>query len=372
MRGIRLARSKWWLEQSRKAVPIVSALGGIAGVVLLLLLLAGVFQAKVSEETLQQERGMLVAELPLGEVRVVVRPRFESAVGTVKPVHESRLASKLLARVVEVNVTAGQAVTAGDVLVRLEDADLQSRRGQSESAEAAAAARKQQAEADYQRAQELIAKQAISAADYDRALAAKNAASSDADRAREAVREATVVLEYATVRAPLTGIVVDKQVEPGDTVTPGQVLLTLYDPRRMQMVASVRESLAQQLSVGQQLPARIDALDYECRATVSEIVPQAESASRSFEVKVTGSCPPGIYSGMFGRLLLPLGEEQVVTAPLAAVRYVGQLAVVDVVQRDTTLRRHVQLGRKFADGVEVLAGLRPGEKVVLRDREAAR
>ncbi len=55
------------------------------------------------------------------------------------------------------------------------------------------------------------------------------------------------MMSYATIRSPLTGIVIDKRVEVGDTVSPGQILMTMYDPTRLQLVATVRESLALRL-----------------------------------------------------------------------------------------------------------------------------
>jgi RND family efflux transporter MFP subunit len=348
----------------KPAAQIAVGLTAAAGVVLLLLILAGVFREKVNGES-SVRHAEAVGDLPLAEVRSITRPRFETAVGTVKPIHESSLASKLLARVVEVNVKAGQAVSEGDVLVRLDDADLQARLKQAEAAETTAVARQEKAEAAYQRASRLIQTNAISQAEYDRAVAERKAATSDLERARQAVREARTVLDYATISAPFSGIVIDKQVESGDTVTPGQVLLTLYDPTRMQMVASVRESLAQRLKVGQTVPAELEALGHQCQATISEIVPQAEAASRSFAVKVTGPCPPGVYSGMFGRLMLPLDEEALIVVPAGAIRRVGQLTMVDVAEDGSLERRHVQLGRKIDDEYEVLSGLRPGEQVVL-------
>ncbi len=214
----------------------------VAAVVLMLMVLAGVFQAKVSRDAHQRVSGD-TSTLPQAEVRVIQRPRYETAVGTIKPVHEAAVASKLLARIVEMNVTAGQAVSEGDVLVRLDDKDLQARLQQAESTVASAQARSQQADADFKRAERLVAQNIVSRAEYDQALATRKAVASDLERAGHALREASVMLEYATIRAPLTGVVVDKRVEEGDTVTPGQTLLTLYDPQRMQMVASVRESL---------------------------------------------------------------------------------------------------------------------------------
>ncbi|MCL6503881.1 MAG: efflux RND transporter periplasmic adaptor subunit [Pirellulales bacterium] len=337
----------------------------VAGLAAALLVLAGVFRAKVPQET-HSVPPQTAEHLEVAEVRLVRRPRFESAVGTVRAVHEAAVASKLLAKVVEVRVRAGQPVSQDEILIRLDDADLQSRLEQAEAALRAAQAVRERAEADHERARRLVANRTISQAEFDQVAAAWRAAMAEAERASQAVQEARVVLEYATIRAPISGVVIDKRVEVGDTVTPGQVLLTLYDPARMQMVVSVRESLAQRLQVGQKVRGRLDALGHDCEATVSEIVPEAQAASRSFTVKVTGPCPPGVYSGMFGRIDIPLEEEELLVVPAAAVTRVGQLEMVDVVAEGTIERRSVQLGRRLEDHYEVLAGLAAGERVVLQ------
>jgi len=80
---------------------------------------------------------------------------------------------------------------------------------------------------------------------------------------------------------------------------------------------------------------------------------------------VTGPCPPGIYTGMFGRLLIPLGDEDVLVVPRTAVRRIGQLTVVDVAVDGVLHRRAVQLGRTFGDDVEVLSGLQVGERLAV-------
>lgn len=361
-------REPWWLKPVAR---IGGALVATGGIVALLLMLAGVFHEKVPD-VVPESLGSRAADGAYADVRLIKRTRFETAIGTIKPVHESAMASKLLARVAEVHVKAGQSVKQEELLVKLDDADLHARLEQAEAVEATAIARKQQADAEFARTKKLVESKVATQADYDQSLAAMKTATSEVDRARQAVREARVIREYATLRSPLTGTVVDKRVEVGDTVTPGQVLLTLYDPTHMQMVATVRESLALRLSVGQKLPARLESLGYECEATVSEIVPEAQAASRSFTVKVIGPCPPGVYSGMFGRLSLPLEDEEVLIVPNRAVRHVGQLTLVDVVHDGRVQRRSVQLGRTFDDDVEVLSGLRPNERVIVSSEPAVK
>lgn len=350
----------------KRALFRYSALGAIAvGLTLLLMALAGVFRPKVpAVPTTTVARGL--EGRPTGEVLLVRRPRLETAVGTVRAVHEASVASKLLARIVEVRVKAGQAVKEGEILVRLDDADLKTRLKQAESAAAAAQAVLERATLDHERTATLVEKKAVSRSQLDQAVAALRTSKADVQRTEQSVEEARVTLEFATIRSPMTGTVIDKRVEPGDTANPGQVLVTLYEPTRMQMVATVRESLAQRLKVGDEIPARLDAIQHECLATVSEIVPQAEVGSRSFTVKVTGPCPPGAYSGMFGRISIPLEDEDVLVVPGNAVFRVGQLTMVEVVEDGRTQRRSVQLGRRIVEGYEVLAGLRPGEQVLLR------
>lgn len=349
-----LRLSKWVLAIAMTAI-----------VILMLLVLAGVFHNKVPSET-AAETGRSPEGLSTVAARLLKQKRYETAAGTVKPVHESSVAAKLLARVLEMNVTAGQTVSQDQILIKLDDSELQARLKQAEAALTTAEVHRDQSAVEFGRAQKLKEKNAVSRADFDLAESTLKRAESEVERAAQSLRESQVMLDYATIRSPMNGTVIDRQVEVGDTVSPGQVLLTLFDPTHMQMVASVRESLAMRLKPGQVLPTRLDALDLDCEATISELVPEADVASRSFTVKVTGPCPPGAYSGMFGRLMLPLEDEEVLVIPASAVRRVGQLTMVNVVHDNVVQRRNVRLGRTLDDNVEVLAGLSPGELVVLQ------
>lgn len=334
-------------------------------VALLMLWLVGAFRAKVATTG----QGMEPIGRPVGDAAVVevIRksiPLNETAVGTVEPVHRIEVASRLLSRVVEVNVTAGQSVKKDDVLVRLDDTDLKARQAQAEAGVAQAQAALDQATIEESRVRSAREKNAASTIEMEAATNALKAARANLERNRQALVEAETILEYATIRSPIDGTVVDKRINSGDTVTPGQVVVVLLDPTRMQLVASVRESLSQLLSVGSPVSVQLDVLDHACTGTVSEIVPEAESASRTFLVKVTGPCPPGVYAGMFGRLIIPTGTETVLLIPTSAVQHVGQLQCVDVVTDGKRERRAVRLGRTFGDHVEALAGLSAGEEII--------
>ncbi len=351
------------------AIKITTGVVFFAIVVLLLLWLAGTFHDKVPGGGASPQPGIAVAasvgSAPLAVARIVQLPRTESSVGSIRAVHETSVASKILAKVLEVNVIAGQKVGPADVLVRLDAQDLTARLEQAEAVARSAHAQRDQAKIEHHRIKDLVERQAAAAIEWDRVQTALTAAEAEVARADQAVSEARTVLDYATIRSSIAGVVVDKRVDVGDIVTPGQVLLSVYDPTRMQLVASVRESLTHRLSVGQAVNVRIDALGKTCQGRVSEIVPEAETATRTFLVKVTGPCPSGIYTGMFGRLLVPLDDEAVLVVPQAAIRRVGQLDLVQVARDDTLQRRAVKLGRSLGDDVEVLSGIREGERVAL-------
>jgi RND family efflux transporter MFP subunit len=340
-------------------------LAGCAAVVALLLWAAGTFHTKVPSNDGHVSRP-IPPDARLATVEKITVPRFETAVGTIQAVRDASVATKILARVEEVNVTAGQQVKAGEVLVRLLNDDLVARLGQFESNRAGAEARQVQAKAEFDRATNLFAKQAISQSEYQSYEADLRAANAELERTKQAIEEAKVQLSFATVTAPFDGVVIDKQVKPGDTAVPGQVLFRIYDPSHMQLVAQVRESLALSLRPGQLIGASISSLGYECQATISEVVPQANSATHSFDVKVVGPCPTGVYSGMFGRLKLPVGNEEVIVLPREAIIRVGQLTMVDVALNGHLELRNVQLGREVDGRLQVLAGLRSEEQVVLR------
>ncbi|MCE5301802.1 MAG: efflux RND transporter periplasmic adaptor subunit [Planctomycetaceae bacterium] len=342
------------------------SLAFVVGVVALLLYLAGKFSPKVSQPpaATSTETTSVPADRLVTVQRISV-PQIEPAVGTVRAVHETTIGSKLLARVVQADIKAGQEVHQGEALVRLDDTELRARLEQASAAVAQAEAVHAQAAADEHRYAQLVKSRSVSQQQYDNAVTALRSADAELRRTRAAFNEAKAALSDALVQAPFDAVVIDKRVAAGDMVRPGQMLVSLFDPKHMQLVASVRESLTSRLKPGQVIDVRLEGHQQACSGTISEIVPEAQSASRSFQVKVIGPCPSGVYSGMFGRVLIPLDEEQVLVVPSRAVQNVGQLNLVDVLVHGVVQRRAVLVGRQFGDRVEVLSGLSAGEQVVL-------
>jgi multidrug efflux pump subunit AcrA (membrane-fusion protein) len=163
-------------------------------------------------------------------------------------------------------------------------------------------------------------------------------------------------------------MIVDRLAEEGDMARPGEPLLVLYDPKSLRLEVPVMENLALKLEVGQPVRIHIDALGRDVEATVDEIVPQAEAASRSFLVKVRLPRSDDLFEGMFGRLRIPVGERRHLCLAIAAIEKIGQLEFVDVVgPGDVLERRYIKTGRIGRPGrVEVLSGLKANERVWLK------
>jgi len=168
------------IRGSRRLRPVArgaaAAIGMTGAVVLIMMWLMGVFESKVEDAGVVPAAGRPAGDMPLEAVERIRVPVSESAVGTVRPVHETSIASKLLAKVIAVHVKAGQAVSKGMTLVELDDAELKARRDQAAAAVDAARAARNQAKADYDRIQRLARQDAAAQREQDTAATALQAA----------------------------------------------------------------------------------------------------------------------------------------------------------------------------------------------------
>lgn len=349
-----------WL---RRVVPV---LGGLAALVAVIAWLAGVFEDKI-EPGRHEAPPRVLGGRPTATVEAVDRPSVEEALGTLKAAVRTLVSARVLAAIEEVLVAAGEQVAAGDVLVRLDDRELRARLDQAQQSLASAVAVEREAAMAFQRARPLYESRVLSKSEFDRAETQLGVAEASRRQAEQSVREAEVMLSYATVAAPRGGRIVDRLAEPGDIAQPGVPLLVLYDAESLRLEAPVAEHLAMTLRMQQPLRVRVDAIGAEIEATVDEIVPQADAPSRTFLVKVSLPRMENLYEGMFGRLRIPAGTRQRLCVPESAVTRIGQLEFVEVVAKGDTLeRRFIKTGRAGDAGcVEVLSGLAAGERVVL-------
>lgn len=323
--------------------------------------MAGMFSDKLAP-------GMLPQANMSDTQSLVVKPKtyaiHESVPASVEAKQATIISARIMARITAINVRSGDNVKQGQLLLTLEKKDLSSKARQAGEQIRAVTARLTEAKQNLERATKLQKQGLLAAADLDKARANHDALTADLAAAKQAEQEANIAENFADIRSPIDGRVVDRFAEPGDTATPGSKLLTLYNPLTLRVEAQVREQLALTLQEGQKLQVEIPALDLKLDAELEERVPAADPGSRSFLVKVRMPFNAQLQPGMYARLQIPAGELQQIRIPADRIVQVGQLDLVWVLQDGQAYRRFVKLGNTFADDVEILSGLTAGDRIL--------
>jgi RND family efflux transporter MFP subunit len=344
-----------------------------AGIVLIILIvffldMQGMLGHRISpgktEQTHDVMKNMQTSEVISEEI-----DEFETAVGTVTSRKETIISSKVPAHVKKVHVRPGTKVVAGDLLIELDDRDLRAKLGQVKSGLTAAQASQKQAESSYDRYRNLLKSGAATRSEFEAAEAQFETATAKVLEAEQTLQELSVMLDYTEIRAPYSGIVVDKMIDKGTLAAPGIPLIRLEDPDQLRLEVFVPESRRNSIDIGKTLMIRIDTVDKDIPGKVDEVVPSSDPRSRSFLVRITMAPDPDIQTGMFGRCYLPVERKRMILVERDAIYRVGQLEMVRVLDNDRPETRLIRTGMIFDDRIEILSGLEPGELVLKRSVE---
>ena len=309
-------------------------------------------------------------------------PDEVEAVGTVRARSSSVISARIPGTVSSLQVKEGERVAKGKLLLTIEAAESQagaaSARAAVEEAKRAvddARARKQLADATFERYRNLFSEQAVTRQEFEGKEMEKDVAhqgvaraAARLDQAREEAKAAGTVAGYTRITAPQSGIVTRKSVDAGMTVFPGTPLVTVEEEGHYRLEAAIPESLMGKVLPGNEVRVVIDGFG-AMKGNVAEVVPVIDPASRTFTAKVDIS-GKGLRSGIFGRAYLPIGSRRGMTVPKIAMKEQGALTSVWVVGKDNIARmRLVRAGRTVGDQVEILSGISPGERIVVSGME---
>ena len=291
-------------------------------------------------------------------IDAVKQPAVEEVVGTVQPKLQAVIEAKVSGRITRLPVVIGQLVKQGEVLVELATQEVQARLDQANAAF-------RQADLDFNRTANLRQQQAATQGEFDSAQTRLNVA-------KAAVAEAEALSGYAKIVAPFDGVVTRKLADEGDLAMPGKPLLDLEGRTGLRLVTDVPSLLANRVLPDAKLTVRMDTLADALTGTVAEISPVADPASRTVRMKVDLPETAGLRSGQFGRLAVPLGESTFLFVPPPALVRRGQREILFVATGGKAQMRLVRVGKETAQGIEILAGLAPGESVVIEGTDTLR
>ena len=301
--------------------------------------------------------------------------------GVVEAVRQTVVSAQVAGAIVALNVKAGDAVKAGQVLLRI-DARAASEGAAASAAQVEAArASMNVAAKDYERQKQLFQKQYISQSGLDRAQAQLEATQAQV-RALQAQSGAAIAQSgFFVVTAPYAGIVSEVPVALGDMAMPGRPLFTLYDPAALRVTVSLPQSvvtgIADSSGVHLEIPGMV-APSGLFKPGQIQVLPTVDAATHTVQVRL--ALPPslmGARPGIFARAWLPAvagaSADVKLFIPTSAVVHRSEMTGIYVLDRKgQALLRQVRLGQMQGGEVEVLSGVQPGEQVAVNPQAAAR
>ena len=317
-----------------------------------------------------------------------------NATGYVVAQRKASLSSKATGRLEWLGVLEGSKVKRGEIIARLENLDVGASREQTQAAVKVALANVEQgraelldAEAGFKRSLDLVGKNYISASAHDAAVARYNkakAAMSSLEAsvavARANLKSAEVSVDQTVIRAPFDGVVLTKNANVGDNITPFSsaadskgAVVTIADMETLEVEADVSESAIGRITTAQPCEIQLDAIPGERFAgMVSRTVPTVDRAKATVLVKVRFAArdarvlPDMSAKVAFLERELRADEKKPVTAVLpAAILAREGASYLYVLRDDRVALTKVETGARLGDLVEV-RGVKPGERVVLK------
>jgi len=290
--------------------------------------------------------------------------------GTLKPRAQVQLVAEVGARLLRVLHDEGAPVAKGEVLAVLDDTDYRLAHDRARAALAVAEANRAHAQAEKERADNLLKTGGITDRDHLSAQVVLQVADASLAQAKVEVAIAGQQLARTEVRAPFAGRVAKRLPDPGAMMAVGTPLFTLVDDSVLEFEAQVPSGDLAKVKPGVPVQLSLDALPgTRLEGRVVRVEPLVDERSRSFRATVEVAGRPGLVGGLFARATVRVGEVKgaLVVPPAALVREGSDptVATAFVVRQGKAEKVDVALGVEAPDGIQVTKGLAAGDVVVL-------
>ncbi|SIT71248.1 RND family efflux transporter, MFP subunit [Ectothiorhodosinus mongolicus] len=291
----------------------------------------------------------------------------------VEAVQRATVSAQTSGRVEQVLFDVDDFVEAGDLILRLRDTEQRAGLDQAEAGLREAQARFDEARADHARIRDIFERQLVARAEMDRANAALQAAEARLEAARANRDAALEALDYTRVTAPYAGIVTERHVELGETVSPGQALMSGISLNQLRVVTQVPQRDIHAVREFRQARVQTDVGQW-LEAESLTLFPYADPNAATFRVRAQlPEAEISLFPGMLVKIAFTVGQTQRLLIPESAVLTRSELAAVYVQDEQGRLSlRQIRPGYSQGEGqIEVLAGLAANERVVLDPLAAA-
>ena len=290
--------------------------------------------------------------------------------GALRAVNQAAVKARVAGDILEVLVREGEAVQAGQILIKMDASDYLARQEQARGALAAAQGQLEIARQARDNNKALLDKSFISKNAYDNANNQYVIAVANVDSAKGALAVAQKAVADTVIRAPIAGMVSSRMVQPGEKISPDNRLLDVVDLRLLEMEAPVPTQDITSIRIGQPVQLKIEGVEAAVEGKVVRINPATTAGSRSIMAYVQFSNPESVLrAGMFGEAQLVIDKKSdVLVVPDTAIQLEAGQAFVYAIENNILQQKPVQLGlRGDSKGiamVEVVSGLAPQARIV--------
>lgn len=290
--------------------------------------------------------------------------------GTLDPRAQVTVVPEVSARLERTLKNEGDRVTQGQLVAVLDNADFRLARDRAKAMADVAEANRAHARAEKDRADSLLKTGGITDKDHLSAQVAVQVADASASQARTELAIAERQLGRSQITAPLSGRIAKRMADAGTMVSAGTPLYVIVDDSVFELRSSVASGDFAKLKIGEKVTVTVDALPgFTAEGEVNRIAPKVDSRSRSFEVIIRVPGRPQLVSGLFARAEVKVREVpgSLVVPPAALVRDGADPthAQTFVIAGGKAERRDVMVGFEVPDAIQVTAGLKAGEVVVV-------
>ncbi len=313
------------------------------------------------------------APLPSAVVEAREIDLVYTAEAVVEAVRQSTVAAQIAGRVVEVRFDVGDIVKKGEVIARIDERTVNQAVAASAAQVLEAQAALANARAQFERSKQLAAQKFISAAGLDRAEADYKAAQARVSSLIAGAGLAATERSFATIVAPYSGVVSARHVEVGEMAVPGKPVMTGFDPSTLRVVANLPQAQLTAIRAIGRAWVEVPALGRRFEAKQITVVPSADPRTHTTRVRLELPADiNGIIPGVFARAHFATGRATRLLVPRAAVLRRSEVTAVYVIDDKGAPRlRQIRLGTAGdGQGIEVLAGLKAGERVALEPVKA--
>jgi membrane fusion protein, multidrug efflux system len=303
--------------------------------------------------------------------------------GTLRPVNQVVVRSKVGGEVRELLVREGMPVRRGQLVARIDASEFELRVREREAQLKSVESQVVQARRTLDNTQALQARNFVSQSALDAARSSWEVAAANRDAAAAQLTLARKTLADATLSAPMDGIVAERFAQPGEKIAIDARIVSIIDLSMMEIEAPVPAAEIGSIKVGQPVSLQIEGVAQQQVGTIARIAPTTQAGTRSVPVYIAlANRDPTVRAGLFaqGRLIVD-SRDDVLNIPASAVRDAGGRTFVYAIVDGRLTERDVLLGMRddsvrTANGnigvVEVRAGLAAGDRIVAANLGALR